>query len=66
MLPTAAMSMWISNNATTAMMLPIMEAVMGELEADRDDEEGDGEVDRERVGKGKCLHCIELATGLHL
>ncbi len=32
MLPTAFLSMWISNNATTAMMLPIMDAVLAELE----------------------------------
>ena len=32
MLTTAFISMWISNTATTAMMTPIMEAVLKELE----------------------------------
>jgi len=32
MLPSWFLSMWISNTATTAMMLPMVEAVLGELE----------------------------------
>lgn len=32
MLPTWFLSMWVSNTATTAMMLPIAEAVMLHLE----------------------------------
>ena len=32
MVPTAFLSMWISNAATAAMMLPIMEAVLGNKE----------------------------------
>lgn len=35
-LPTAFLSMWISNTATTAMMIPIMEAVIAELEVAHD------------------------------
>merc|ERR1712038_651038 len=38
MLPTAFLSMWISNTATTAMMIPIMEAVLIELEATSNDD----------------------------
>lgn len=36
MLPTFFLSMWISNNATTAMMLPILEAVLLEMEQNDD------------------------------
>ena len=32
MVPTAFCSMWISNTATTAMMIPIIEAVLSEIE----------------------------------
>ena len=32
MLPTLFLSMWISNTATTAMMVPIVDAVLSELE----------------------------------
>lgn len=33
MLVTAFLSMWISNTATTAMMVPIMEAMLQQMEA---------------------------------
>ncbi len=39
MIPTAALSMWISDTAMTAMMIPILEAVLNELEEEDDDEE---------------------------
>ena len=35
MLPTGILSMWISNTATTAMMLPISEAVLQSLQETR-------------------------------
>ena len=35
MIPTCFLSMWISNTATTAMMGPIVDAVMTELEDSR-------------------------------
>ena len=37
MLPTFFLSMWISNNATTAMMMPILEAVLLEMEGKNSD-----------------------------
>lgn len=33
MIPTMFLSMWISNTATTAMMVPIVSAVLDELKA---------------------------------
>jgi sodium-dependent dicarboxylate transporter 2/3/5 len=34
MVPTMFLSMWISNTATTAMMVPIVDAVLRELDRD--------------------------------
>ena len=34
MVPTMFLSMWISNTATTAMMVPIVEAVLSEIDAE--------------------------------
>lgn len=36
MITTAFLSMWISNTAATAMMLPILEAILVELVRDKD------------------------------
>lgn len=41
MLTTSFLSMWISNTATTAMMLPIVEAVFNELKASESTEENE-------------------------
>ena len=52
MLTTAFISMWITNTATTAMMTPIMEAVLKELDKEyiadaieEDEQEMNGNVD---------------------
>lgn len=37
MIPTAFCSMWISNTATTAMMIPIIEAVLSEIEDEKNE-----------------------------
>lgn len=39
MLPTWFLSMWISNTATTAMMIPIANAVLVQLKETRDKDE---------------------------
>lgn len=39
MLPTAVLSMWISNTASSAMMIPILEAVLSEVLNDHTDPE---------------------------
>ena len=51
MVPTWFLSMWISNTATTAMMLPIMEAVLEQLK----ETHGNTEPTKEGVdNKGWC------------
>uniref|UniRef100_H2Z9I1 Citrate transporter-like domain-containing protein n=1 Tax=Ciona savignyi TaxID=51511 RepID=H2Z9I1_CIOSA len=53
MLTTYFLSMWISNTATTAMMLPIVEAVFGELKAGEEKRAREIlEMTRARSGKG--------------
>lgn len=62
MLPTAFLSMWISNNATTAMMMPIMEAVLSELEQGQVTKKGETE-DNEKGGdkeKSETRHSLGL------
>ena len=55
MLPTMFLSMWISNTATTAMMVPIVDAVLIELETDlnkgRDDDAVDEDEDAMVAGE---------------
>lgn len=43
MLTTMFLSMWVSNTATTAMMVPIISAVMNELNRKKDGEESSDE-----------------------
>eukprot|EP00057_Strongylocentrotus_purpuratus_P033167 XP_790428.3 PREDICTED: solute carrier family 13 member 5 [Strongylocentrotus purpuratus] len=43
---TAFLSMWMSNTATTAMMIPISQAVLDELKPSENDEETGGDVDK--------------------
>lgn len=45
MLPTWFLSMWISNTATTAMMIPIANAVLGQLKETKDIENSDAAED---------------------
>ncbi len=41
MLPTMFLSMWISNTATTAMMVPIVDAVLQEIKNEHAEDNGD-------------------------
>ncbi len=45
MCPTAFLSMWVSNTATTAMMVPIAQAVLGEIKEIKKLGAGKGEID---------------------
>lgn len=49
MLTTMFLSMWISNTATTAMMVPIVEAVINEISRNKED-------DIEMNNKGKKIN----------
>ena len=64
MLPTMFLSMWISNTATTAMMVPIVDAVLIELENDlnkgRDDDVADEDEDAMVVGEDGAV--VEMRT----
>ena len=64
MLPTMFLSMWISNTATTAMMVPIVDAVLIELENDlnkgRDDDVSAEDEDAMVVGEDGAV--VEMRT----
>lgn len=57
MLPTWFLSMWISNTATTAMMIPIANAVLVQLKETRITKEAEGD-DIEDLGLDKGLSII--------
>ena len=64
MLPTMFLSMWISNTATTAMMVPIVDAVLIELENDlnkgRDDDVSAEDEDAMVIGEDGAV--VEMRT----
>ncbi|XP_054756074.2 Na(+)/citrate cotransporter-like [Lytechinus pictus] len=53
MLTTALLSMWMSNTATTAMMIPIAQAVLNELKFDKHDAEMGNDVGKDSKEKEK-------------
>ena len=50
MLPTWLLSMWISNTATTAMMIPITNAILVQLKEAKEEAETNGHV-ADKTGK---------------
>ena len=70
MLPTMFLSMWISNTATTAMMVPIVDAVLIELETDlrskgRDDDTANdaaNDEDEDAMVAGEDGGVVEMRT----
>ena len=65
MLPTAFLSMWISNTATTAMMIPIMEAVLIELEATSNDDKLKAN-NRKLLAMSVCILSYQIQIVLHI
>lgn len=65
MLATAFLSMWVSNTATTVMMLPIGLSVLGLVLRSGDDTPGDSEtLDEELTGSGASNFAICLMLGI--
>jgi sodium-dependent dicarboxylate transporter 2/3/5 len=64
MVATAFLSMWISNTATTMMMLPIAMAVVGHLGTPHGDSEGGGGADPRLVFGGALMLGIAYAASL--
>jgi sodium-dependent dicarboxylate transporter 2/3/5 len=65
MLATAFLSMWVSNTATTVMMLPIGLSVLGLVLRSGDDTPGDSETsDEELTGSGASNFAICLMLGI--
>ena len=65
MLPTMFLSMWISNTATTAMMVPIVDAVLIELETDLSEGHDDDAVndeDEDAMVAGEDGGVVEMRT----
>ena len=68
MISTAFLSMWLSNTATTAMMVPIAQAVLMELKQHSKRPEGEPQIsqidsifsDMSSINNVKFLHCLLL------
>ena len=66
MATTAFLSMWISNTATTAMMVPIAQAVLSELKAHRKSFTGSDNPGERSIGliKFQCVSTSQIAVSV--